>query len=79
MDDMNIHITWLTHVRTGPKKKMWPGEASPPIFYPRDFHTCSADRCVMTFGLPKMELLPTPYAITALHARLRIIHGHTDI
>ena len=21
MGDMNIHITWLTHVRTGPKKK----------------------------------------------------------
>ena len=22
MGDMNIHITWLTHVRTGPKKKI---------------------------------------------------------
>ena len=37
-----------------------------PIFYPRDFiniHSCSADRCVavyIMFGLPKMELLPTP-------------------
>ena len=24
MGDMNIHITWLTHVRTGPKKKKSP-------------------------------------------------------
>ena len=24
MGDMNIHITWLTHVRTGPKKKNRP-------------------------------------------------------
>ena len=22
MGDINIHITWLTHVRTGPKKKI---------------------------------------------------------
>ena len=22
MGDMNIHVTWLTHVRTGPKKKI---------------------------------------------------------
>ena len=28
MGDMNIHITWLTHVRTGPKKKKsQPGKA----------------------------------------------------
>ena len=25
MGDMNIHITWLTHVRTGPKKKIASG------------------------------------------------------
>ena len=25
MGYMNIHITWLTHVRTGPKKKIAPG------------------------------------------------------
>ena len=25
MGDMNIHITWLTHVRTGPKKKIATG------------------------------------------------------
>ena len=29
MGDMNIHITWLTHVRTGPKKKKsQPGSSS---------------------------------------------------
>ena len=56
-----------------------PPPPPPPIFYPRDFHTYSADRCIVTFGFPKMELLPSPYAITALHARLRLIHGHTDI
>ena len=39
---------------------------APPIFYPRDFiniYTCSADRRVavyITFGPPKMELLPIP-------------------
>ena len=29
MGDMNIHITWLTHVRTGPKKKSHPGATFP--------------------------------------------------
>ena len=28
MGDMNIHITWLTHVRTGPKKKIAPRVSS---------------------------------------------------
>ena len=28
MGDMNIHITWLTHVRTGPKKKIASGHAT---------------------------------------------------
>ena len=28
---MNIHITWLTHVRTGPKKKK---NSAPPIRQP---------------------------------------------
>ena len=29
MGDMNIHITWLTHVRTGPKKKNRDGKRGP--------------------------------------------------
>ena len=39
MGDMNIHVTWLTHVRTGPKKKIaawvWGEVTRKPIVCPR--------------------------------------------
>ena len=35
MGDMNIHITWLTHVRTGPKKKIAAGPEKQGIYLPR--------------------------------------------
>ena len=44
----------------------WGLGAPPPIFYPPDLINilaCSADRAIavyITFGPPKMELLPTP-------------------
>ena len=41
MGDMNIHITWLTHVRTGPKKKKI--ASGPPKAQPQVSSTCS--RC----------------------------------
>ena len=49
------------------------GPGPPPILYPRDFfniHTCSADCHVavhITFGPPKMELLPTPMYMAGVH------------
>ena len=47
MGDMNIHITWLTHVRTGPKKKnrVWDALCSQHFEYGSNYgHVFSVSR-----------------------------------
>ena len=48
MGDMNIHITWLTHVRTGPQKKK--------NRYPGGVGTCSSDASTCSAGTSQIAL-----------------------
>ena len=54
------------------------GGRAPPIFYPRDFMHAAQIAAIaeyITFGPPKMELLPTPSALQEV--RGDILHGGT--